>query len=140
MSKWINNRYYLNLHKSQVSKWYYWVISLIIWFTKLCRFVWQIFRKISWLKIFTNFWNLYPLIRVLYHYIYTCKLILLFCAGADPAILKGGSNYMSPFKCIDWPKKGGFHPPPPPPLGSANTVIFNFLRLNFTIPSWLYLI
>ena len=52
-------------------------------------------------------------------------------AGADPAILKrggpnpgqkkGGFNYMSPFKCIDRPKKGGFQPPrnPPPPSGSA---------------------
>ena len=49
-------------------------------------------------------------------------------SGADPDILKrggpnpgqkGGSNYMSPFKCIDRPKNGGFqHPNPPPPTGS----------------------
>ena len=48
--------------------------------------------------------------------------------GADPVIIKrgvpnpgqrGGSSYLSPFKCIDRPKKGDSNPRNPP-SGSAN--------------------
>ena len=35
---------------------------------------------------------------------------------SQPRIKRGGSNYMSPFKCIDRPKNGGFQPPEPIPL------------------------
>ena len=65
---------------------------------------------------------------------------------ADPAILKkgvptqdkrGGSNYMSPFKCIDRPKKGVPTPgtlPMDPPLDNAMTKKEND---NSTQNTWL---
>ncbi len=56
---------------------------------------------------------------------FRAKQIIDNNSGESPAILKtrtkGGSNYMSPFKCIDPQKEKGFQPLEPP-SGSAPAI------------------
>ena len=72
--------------------------------------------------------EIYKIYTTMYNTRDRCKVIKgkPWFTGANPAILKRGvpnpgekgggrcSNYMSPFKCIDRPKKGGSNPRNPP--------------------------
>ena len=72
------------------------------------------------------------------------KISVMKATGADPVILKRGaltldkrgvgSNYMSPSKCTDRPKKG-VHPPEPPPPGSATERVRYIAQYIFFIVS-----